>query len=242
MGPNHACDYVDVLMSELDRKLVSTSPVPQLSPLLPCHLQEQYRYLDWSRFRDDGFAILLDSEHLQPFTDCLQSLHPPNIKWTVSHGKTATYLDVSLSLKDGKIITDVFSKQNHFYLPPSSCHSPAVFKGFVQGIGTRLRMICSEDEDLDRRLEEYGRHLTVSGWKYKTAKERLVEGAKKDREKLLNQPRKRKDTKIAWVSTYDPRVPPKTAIIKKNLHLLHANVVNKEIFPPRTIISADRKR
>ena len=41
----------------------------------------------------------------------------------------------------------------------------------------------------------------ISGWKYKTAKERLVEGAKKDREKLLNQPRKRKDTKIAWVST-----------------------------------------
>ena len=103
-------------------------------------------------------------------------------------------------------------------------------------------MICSEDEDLDRRLEEYGRHLTVSGWKYKTAKDRLVEGAKKDREKLLNQPRKRKDTKIACVSTYDPRVPSRTAIIKKNLHLLHANVVNKEIFPPRTIISADRKR
>ena len=79
MGPNHACNYVDVFMSELDRKLVSTCPVPLLSSLLPCHLQEQYRYLDWWRFRDDGFAILLDSKHLQPFTDCLQSLHPPNI-------------------------------------------------------------------------------------------------------------------------------------------------------------------
>ena len=45
-----------------------------------------------------------------------------------------------------------------------------------------------------------------------------------------------------WVSTYDPRVPSKTAIIKKNLHLLHASVVNKEIFPQRTIISADKKR
>ena len=117
-----------------------------------------------------------------------------------------------------------------------------MFKGFVQGIGTRLHMICSEDEDLDRRLEEYRRYLTVSRWKYKTAKERLVEGVKKDREKLLNQPRKRKHMKIVWVSLYDPRVPSKTAIIKKNLHLLHANVVNKEIFPPRTIISADRKR
>ena len=69
-----------------------------------------------------------------------------------------------------------------------------------------------------------------------------MEGAKKYREKLLNQPRKRKHTKIAWVSTYDPRVPSKTTIIKKNLHLLHANIVNKEILPPRTIISADRKR
>ena len=70
---------------------------------------------------------------------------------------------------------------------------------------TRLRMICSEDEDLDWRLEEYGRHLTISGWKYKTAKERLVEGVKKDREKLLNQPRRRKEMKIMWVSTYNPK-------------------------------------
>ena len=65
----------------------------------------------------------------------------------------------------------------------------------------------SEFSEFTPKLEEYGRHLTVSGWKYKTARERLVEGAKKDREKLLNQPRKRKDTKITWVSTYDPRVP-----------------------------------
>ena len=41
-------------------------------------------------------------------------------------------------------------------------------------------MVCSEDDDLDLRLEEYKRHLTISGWKYKTAKERPAEGAKKD--------------------------------------------------------------
>ena len=134
MGPSHACDYVDVFMSELDKKLVSTCPVPLLSSLVPRHLQEQYRYLDWLQFGDDGFALLLDSEHIQLFTECLQSFHPPNIKWTVSHGKSAPYLDVSRSLKDGKITTDVCSKHNHSYLPPSSCHSPAVFKGFSQGI------------------------------------------------------------------------------------------------------------
>ena len=75
-----------------------------------------------------------------------------------------------------------------------------------------------------------------------TAKERLVEGAKKNRRKLLQQPRKKREKKIAWVSAYDPRVPSKTAIIYKNFHLLYTNAVNKDIFPSRTIISADRKR
>ena len=28
IGPSHSCDYVEVYMSELDRKLVSTCPVP----------------------------------------------------------------------------------------------------------------------------------------------------------------------------------------------------------------------
>ena len=64
----------------------------------------------------------------------------------------------------------------------------------------------------------------------------------KDRAKLLNQPRRRKKTKITWVSTSYPRVPSKTAIIKTNFNLLHAHVVNKVIFNPRTIILVDRKR
>ena len=66
-----------------------------------------------------------------------------------------------------------------------------------------------------------------------------MEGAKKNRQK---QPRKKREKKIAWVSTYDPRVASKTAITNKNIHLLYANAVNKEIFPPRTIISADKTR
>ena len=67
-------------------------------------------------------------------------------------------------------------------------------------------------------------------------------GERQSKTLILNQPRRRKKTKIAWVSTYDPRVPSKTDIIKTNLHLLHASVVNKVIFTPRTIILVDRKR
>ena len=66
---------------------------------------------------------------------------------------------LSLLQRWKKITTGVFSKHNHSYLPTSSCHSPAVLKEFAQRIGTRLRMICSQDTDLDRRI---GRMCKIS--------------------------------------------------------------------------------
>ena len=118
---------------------------------------------------------------VQPFTGCLQLLHLPDTKCTVSCRKMATYMDVSLSLKDGKITTSVFSKHNHSYLPSSSCHFPVVFKGFVQGIGTRLHLVCSKDNDLNWRLVEYGRH--VSDGSTKPLKRDLWKGQRKSKNK-----------------------------------------------------------
>lgn len=242
MGPSHACDYVDVFMSRLDEELVASSPVPLLSSTLPLHLQNSLKNLDWSRFRDDGFTILLDENQVTEFESFLQDLHPHNIKWTVTSGREINYLDVTLKIQDGKIITDVYSKHNHSYLPPTSCHSPAVFKGLIQGIGTRLRMIVSDDSTLHARLKEYANYLTLSGWDYKLALSRLEEGARKDRARTLSKPRKKKAKKIAWVSTYDPRLPSKSTIIKKNIHLLYADKENEKLFPKKMVISADRKR
>ena len=147
-----------------------------------------------------------------------------------------------MTIKEGKIVTDVFSKHCHAYLPPTSCHSPAVFKGLISGVGTRLWMICSEEDTLQKRMEEYARYFAMAGWDYATALRELKRGAKKDRKQILNAPRKQKPPKLAWVSKYDPRVPFKSAIIRKNLHLLYETTENKEIFPKNIIIAADRRR
>ena len=114
MGPSHSCDYVDIFMGELDQKIVKDSPVPLLSSLDPNNLPQE---LDWSRFRDDGITILPNEKDVDKFTEHLQSLHPPHIKWTMKHGKQAEYLDVQLEIKDGKITTDVFSKHNQAICP-----------------------------------------------------------------------------------------------------------------------------
>ena len=199
--------------------------------------------MNWSRFRDDGFCILPNEEKAQDFEDFLQTLHP-GIKWTVSCGKRKDYLDLTVSItEEGRLETDVYSKNSNSYLPPFSCHAPSVFRGVAVGIGTRLRMLVSDDKTLEKRIHEYAKYLTMSGWKWTKALKGVKRGANRDRKELLQEkPDKRKKKKIAWISTFDPRVPPKTDIIKRNLHLLHADPNNEEIFPKGMVVAADKKR
>ena len=240
MGPSHSCDYVDVFMGELDKKLTQTIRIPMLSSLST--LQDQDKTLDWNRYRDDGFAILTNEKHVEKFKRHLQNLHPPNIRWEVNFGREATFLDVSVKIEEGKIITDVNSKHCHSYLPPTSCHPRSVFKGLIKGMGLRLRMICSEDKKLKERIEEYSKYLTQSGWNWKKAKKELTIGASQNRHRVLNRSTKSKKTKIAWVTTFDPRVPSKSKIIKENLETLYSDPINRKIFPKTSLISADRRR
>ena len=62
-----------------------------------------------------------------------------------------------------------FSKNAHNYLSPQSCHPPSVFKGLVIGMGRKLRMICSDDDDLEQRIIEYTKYLVASGWEWDKA-------------------------------------------------------------------------
>ena len=165
MGPCHPCDYVDIVMGELDRELVSHCLVPLLSSRAPPLCKEEFMYLDWSRFRDNGITILPNAEYVFVFEQHLQNLHLPDIKWVVTHVKEAEYLDVKLHIVNGLIETDVFSKNCHSYLPPYSCHAPSVFKGLISGVGSRLRMLCTDDQTLEERLNEYSKYFCMSGWK-----------------------------------------------------------------------------
>ena len=184
----------------------------------------------------------MDSSKETAFTEFLQTLHP-SIKWTVSCGKKKNFLDLTISItEDGNIETDVYAKSCSVYLPPNSCHPPSVFKGLAIGIGTRLRMLISDDAVLDRRLQEYAKYLTASGWQWSKAIRDLKKGAARDRCTLLQPKRKTTTKKIAWVTQYDPRVPSKANIINENLHLLHANPENIAIFPKGSIVAASRKR
>ena len=59
------------------------------------------------------------------------------------------FLDVTISLKHGKLRATLFTKPTdfHFYLNTTSCHPSHVLKNIPKGQFIRLRRICSRKSD-----------------------------------------------------------------------------------------------
>ena len=94
MGPKNACSYADLAMGVIDQKAKSGTIKPRL----------------WWRYRDDIFDLWTQgATKLNDFTDFINALYP-TIKFTVVSSETSlNVLDLTLSLVDGFIQTDVYS-------------------------------------------------------------------------------------------------------------------------------------
>ena len=171
MGPSHACDLTDTWIGPIAKKHVETCPVETC---------------DFSIYRDDGLEILLNKDDLQTYLDHLASLHL-NVKWETKSGREGQYLDLHLMIVDGKIESRVFTKSAPIYLPPNSCHDRSVYKGLYKGVGLRLRLNCSRDEDFDKAVEEYSKAFAISGHNYQQARSELMACKKINREHYLNK-------------------------------------------------------
>ena len=182
---------------------------------------------------------------LLAFTEHLNSLHP-NLKWETASGREGAYLDLWLSLEDGKIQTKVYNKSEPIYLHPSSCHDTSVFKGLVSGVGRRLRLNCSKDEDFREAVVHYARAFAVSGHSYQRPLNILMESEKLDRVKILknlgtntrrSNKRNQNTRKLYWISDFDPRIPNQRQIITRNYHLMVADPDFSKLYPRKNIIS-----
>ena len=110
----------------------------------------------WLRFLDDIFVIWTEgSDKLKVFVDYLINLHP-TIKLTCLHSLTnIPFLDVMVSLKDGLIETDLYTKptDKHRYLLISSCH-PTHTKRFIPySLALHLLCICSDNDTYKQRCK-----------------------------------------------------------------------------------------
>ena len=111
----------------------------------------------WWRYIDDIFMIWTEgSDRLKIFVDYLNNIHP-TIKFTSSHSLTnVPFLDVMVSLHNGIIETDLFTKptDKHQRLLSSLCHPHDTKRAipFSLALRLRLRRICSTEAKSKHRI------------------------------------------------------------------------------------------
>ena len=152
MGTKKAPSFANLFLAKFEHDALNNTP---------------YQPPTWLRFLDDIFVIWTEgSDKLKIFVDYLNNLHP-TIKFTCSHSLTnVPFLDVMVSLKDGLIHTDLYTKptDKHQYLLISSCHPTHTKRAIPYSLALRLRRICSDSDTYKQRSQELINYLINRGY------------------------------------------------------------------------------
>ena len=98
----------------------------------------------------------MSHSQLLDFTEFVQNFHPA-IKFTYEISEqSVAFLDMDISLKQGKRTTSVHYKatDSHSYLDYRSSHNPSMKNGIPSSQFLRLRRLCSDDTDFKEKAEE----------------------------------------------------------------------------------------
>ena len=229
MGPKNACSYADLAMGEIDEKVKSNSDIkPNL----------------WWRFRDDIFDLwTLGQDKLLEFTEFINSIHS-TIKFTLVYSEISlNVLDLTLTLFDGFIETDVYSKptDNHIYLDPKSAHPGHCIKTIPYSVASRIRRNCSTIDSFKSRSTEYQNYLVNRGYDSSRVKEQFQYLESTPRETLLSTKPKHHKKVFPLVMDYNPRLPSIGNLIQKHLPLIQASEELSVLFPKHSIFPAFRR-
>jgi hypothetical protein len=116
------------------------------------------------------------------------------LRWIVSDRKnTADFLDLTLKIENGKVVTRTFQKTMNLYLyiPPISAHPTSCFKGLIVGNFLRFRK-QNTDENFSTLIKNFANHLLARGHSLTAIKNHFKKAAisidQKGTQQKLQQP------------------------------------------------------
>ena len=231
MGTTMAPSYANLFMTWVEEGMIEE--YKRKTGLAPTHW---YRYLD-----DIIFIWPHGSESLKDFMDFMQGYGElKNLKtklgFTFEYGKSVPFLDVMVTLADGRINTDLYSKKTdaHLYLRYDSCHPKSCVKGLAKGELLRVRWICSDDDSFKKRSRDMQGYFEKRGFPKQEVQSAVDEVLSMKREDLLDYKTKKTTNRVPCILTYHPRLKRASHILHSNFDLLQSNEHLKEVFesPP----------
>ena len=173
----------------------------------------------FKRYIDDLFFIWIGSlEMLLKFLEHLNTLHP-TIKFTWSYSsKKVNFLDVLVMIVNNEIQTDLYRKPTDRcqYLLPSSCHPAHITRNIPYSLAYRIIRICSTPEFRDKRLRELREMLLSRDYRPRSVYSDITRAKSIPRVKALERVEKKKNNRVVFVITYDPRLPSISNIFRKH--------------------------
>ena len=227
MGPSYAC----LFMGHLETRILTNCG--DNKPLLV------------RRYIDDFFCIAASSEEeVKNFIGEFNTYHP-SIKVTHEISSSCiTFLDINVSLKDTGVSTSVHYKptDSHAYLNYTSSHPASCKRSIPYSQFTRIRRLCSEEEDFKYQVDNMSGFFTQRGYP-----EYMVDAARqrittKSRDETLRPRRGNSEARVPFVLTYHPTSELVVKAIRDNLNILQTDETTSDVFSDPPLISYRKDR
>ncbi|MEI2422512.1 hypothetical protein V6O07_19700, partial [Arthrospira platensis SPKY2] len=162
------------------------------------------------QYRDDGFGIWKGSiESLLSFVKELNSFHS-TIKFTVTHGKSINYLDLTISISDeGYLTTETFYKptDSFAFLHSSSNHPTHCLNNIGLSQAIRHTRNCSSFSTYIYHSKFLLHNLLLKGYKFNTVLKKIRQVKYQKRKKLLSYTSKKPLTRTPFILHFNKNMP-----------------------------------
>ena len=133
------------------------------------------------------------------------------------------------------------------YVGPDSCHDPAVLGSIIQGVGHRLRLNSSKTEYFEDSVEEAARAFKISGYKYQSTKQKLLQFRDEDPSELIKKEKVKRNKpdkgfEAFYITKYDPRMPHPQQMISRNYHHISNHPVLSNLFPRENLVGGTKRQ
>ena len=246
IGKKHAPDTACLGAGKLEEDKIFPSNIFK-EIMMNDEASEDEKNRHYKRFIDDmmGFTNCTGVQAAQ-FVEWLNTLHP-NLGFTFefSHEKI-TFLDVTLLVENGQLVTDRHIKPTNpqLFLHFTSNHPKSVFKAIVYGQGLTVRMICSKDNFVEKHLSDLRKKFIDRGYPVEMVDLELARGSSIPREDLLTvRPiypvqaspvppiGKKRNFFPTFIVTYNPHNPPLKKWVQDFHFILLAHPKLAKIYP-----------
>ena len=196
----------------------------------------------WLRYLDDIFCIWTKGlENLKEFFGFLNNVHP-SIKFTMEYSqKQINFSDVLISKNDNEssLVTSLFTKStdSHQYLHATSCHRSVYKKTIPYGQAIRMKRICSNEVDLQRKLLDLESLLTDRRYKSEIIRQEIQKVNLIGRNNLLKKRPKHQGDSITLVLTFHLALNVVFDVLKRAHRHVQKSPVLKVVLPkpPRIV-------